>query len=185
MTTAGPEWNNWMRNATYVPIMLLLQDFVAAGRFSSLDQLVTQPILESYPKNEFRQEATMIVGDPEERMEVPFGLETGPKGETLLANLTTDTASVYEIWGQRIDGQIDVRRTAINIDTVESDLAQADRKDLVNRLASTQAKLVDWDKFNPEPKIKPASMLNRLLFCFLILMLVGEQLLAYATNYHR
>ena len=120
-----------MRNATYLPIMLLLQDFVAAGRFSSLDQLVEQPIVESYPKNEFRQEATMIVGDPEERMEVPFGLETGPKGETLLANLTTDTASVYEIWGQRIDGQIDVRRTAINIDTVESDLAQADRKDLV------------------------------------------------------
>ena len=185
LTTAGPEWNNWMRNATYVPIMLLLQDFVAAGRFSSLDQLVKQPIHENYPKNEFRREATMIVGDLEERIEIPFGLETGPKGETLLANLTTDTASVYEIWGQQIDGQIDVRRTAINVDTAESDLTQADRKDLVNRLASTQAKLVDWDKFNPEPKIKPASMLNRLLFCFLILMLVGEQLLAYATNYHR
>ena len=184
-TTAGPKWNNWMRNATYLPIMLLLQDFVAAGRFSSLDQLVEQPIVESYPKNEFRQEATMIVGDLEERMEIPFGLETGPKGELLLANLTTDKASVYEIWGQQIDGQIDVRRTAINIDTTESDLTQADRKDLVNRLASTQAKLVDWDKFNPEPKIKPASMLNRLLFCFLILVLVGEQLLAYATNYHR
>ena len=76
-------------------------------------------------------------------------------------------------------------KSKTTIDTVESDLAQADRKDLVNRLASTQAKLVDWDKFNPEPKIKPASMLNRLLFCFLILMLVGEQLLAYATNYHR
>ena len=184
-TTAGPEWNNWMRNPTYVPIMLLLQDFIASGRFSNLDQLVEQPILESYPKNEFRQEATMIVGDIDERTEVPFGLETGPKGELLLANLATDKASVYEIWGQQIDGQIDVRRTAINVDTLESDLTQADRKELVNRLASTQAKLVDWDKFNPEPKIKPASMLNRLLFCFLILMLVGEQLLAYATNYHR
>ncbi len=184
-TTAGPQWNNWMRNATYLPIMLLMQDFVASGRFSSLDQLVDQPIVESYPKNEFRQEATMVVGEPDERMQVPFGLETGAKGEQLLANLNTDKSTVYEIWGQRVDGQIDVRRTAINVDTAESDLTQADRKVLVNRLSATQAKLVDWDKFNPEPKIKPASMLNRLLFCFLVLVLVGEQLLAYATNYHR
>ena len=185
MTTAGSQWNNWMRNATYLPIMLLLQDFVSAGRFSSLDQLVEQPIIESYPKNEFRQEATMLVGEPDDRIEIPFGLEADPKNEMWIANLNTDKASVYEVWGRRVDGGIDVRRTAINVDTAESDLAQAEHKELVNRLDGTQAKLVDWDEFNPEPKIKPASVLNRLLFCLLVAILVGEQLLAYATNYHR
>jgi len=73
----------------------------------------------------------------------------------------------------------------VNVDTSESDLAQADHKEIVTRLAGTQMKLVDWDNFNPEPIIKPASVLNRLLFCLLIVVLVGEQLLAYATNYHR
>ena len=184
-TTAGSQWNNWMRNATYLPIMLLLQDYVAAGRFSSLDQLVEEPILESYPKSEFRQEATMVLGEPEERIEIPFSLKTEAKGDLLNANLRTDKSGIYEIWGQQISGEVDVRRTAINVDTSESDLAQADHKELVNRLSGTKAKLVDWDKFNPEPKIKPASTLNRLLFCLLIAMLIGEPLLAFATSYHR
>ena len=184
-TTAGPEWNNWMRNATYLPIMLLLQDYVAAGRFSSLDQLVGEPIEESYPKNEVRQEASMVVGDAEDRVEIPFSLTAGPKGETLITEVSTEKSGVYEVWAQRADGDIDVRRTAINVDTSESDLAQADHKEIVNRLSGTKAKLVDWDNFNPEPKIKPASTLNRLLFCLLIATLIGEPVLAYMTNYHR
>ena len=184
-TTAGPTWNNWMRNATYLPIMLLLQDYVAAGRFSSLDQLVGEPIEESYPKNEFRTDASMVTGEPDDRVEIPFALTAGPKGETLYSDLNTDKSGVYEIWAQRLDGAIDVRRTAINVDTSESDLAQADHKEIVNRLSGTKMKLVDWDKFNPEPKIKPASTLNRLLFCLLIAALVAEPVLAYMTNYHR
>ena len=184
-TTAGPEWNNWMRNATYLPIMLLLQDYVAAGRFSSLDQLVGETVEESYPKNEVRQEASMVMGEPDDRVEIPFPLTLGSKGETLVADLNTDKSGVFEIWAQRSDGDIDVRRAAINVDTSESDLARADHKEIVNRLSGTKAKLVDWDKFNPEPKIKPASTLNRLLFCLLVAVLIGEPLLAYATNYHR
>ena len=185
MTTAGAQWNNWMGNPTYVPIMLLLQNFVSAGRFSPLDQLVDEPIIPSYPKNEFRQETTMVVGDSEDRIEIPLSLEAGPKNETWTTSLDTDKASIYEFWGNRIDGEIDVRRVSVNVDTSESDLAQADHKEIVTRLAGTQMKLVDWDNFNPEPIIKPASVLNRLLFCLLIVVLVGEQLLAYATNYHR
>ena len=183
-TTAGAQWNNWMRNATYLPIMLLLQDYVAAGRFSSLDQLVGEPVKESYPKNEVRQDASLVIGDAEERVEIPFSLTAGPKGETLVTELSTDKSGIYEIWAQRVDGDIDVRRTAINVDTSESDLTQADHKEIVNRLSGTKTKLVDWDKFNPEPKIKPASTLNRLLFCLLIAALIAEPLLAYMTNYH-
>ena len=184
-TTAGPEWNNWMRNATYLPIMLLMQDYVAAGRFSSLDQLVGEPIEEVYPKNEVRNEASMVVGEPDVRVEIPFSLTAGPKGETLVSDLSTDKSGVYEIWAQQLDGDIDVRRTAINVDTSESDLIQADHKEIVNRLSGTKTKLVDWDDFNPEPKIKPASTLNRLLFLLLIATLIGEPILAYMTNYHR
>ena len=184
-TTAGPEWNNWMRNATYLPIMLLMQDYVSAGRFSSLDQLVGQPIEESFSKAEVRQDASMVVGEPDDRVEIPFSLTVGPKADTLLSELPTDKSGVYEIWAQRLDGDIDVSRTAINVDTSESDLAQAEHKEIVNRLSGTKAKLVDWDEFNPEPKIKPASTLNRLLFCLLIAALVCEPILAYITNYHK
>jgi len=184
-TTAGPQWNNWMRNATYLPIMLLLQDYVAAGRFSSLDQLVGEPIEESYLKNEVRTEASMVVGEPDDRVEIPFSLTEGPQGKTLVSELNADKSGVYEIWAQQLSGDIDVRRTAINVETSESDLTQADHKEIVNRLSGTKMKLVDWDKFNPEPKIKPASTLNRLLFCLLVAALVAEPVLAYMTNYHR
>ena len=184
-TTAGPKWNNWLKNPTYLPIMLLMQDYVAAGRFSSVDQLVGQPIEESYSKKDVRPDASMVVGEPDDRVEIPLSLTVGPKGETLVSQVSTDKSGVYEIWAQRLDGDIDVRRTAINVDTSESDLAQAEHKAIMNRLSGTKMKLVDWDDFNPEPKIKPASTLNRLLFCLLIAALIAEPVLAFMTNYHR
>ena len=184
-TTAMSGWSNWSKNPTYPAIILLLQDYVSAGRYSNLDHLVGEPIEESYPKSEFRSDASMVLGEPDERVEIPFSLTPDAKGNTLMSELSTDNSGVYEIWAQLLDGEIDVRRTAINVDTSESDLTQADHKEILNRLSGSQTKLVDWDKFNPDPKIKPASTLNRLLFCLLIATLIVEPLLAYMTNYHR
>ena len=44
MTTAGPLWNNWMRNATFPPILLLMQDYLAAGKYPPVVNLVGQAI---------------------------------------------------------------------------------------------------------------------------------------------
>ena len=42
-TTAGPVWTNWARNATFPPIMLLMQDYLASGKQATNDQLVQSP----------------------------------------------------------------------------------------------------------------------------------------------
>jgi uncharacterized membrane protein len=184
-TTADSRWNNWMRNATYLPIMLLLQDYVASGRFSNRDRLVGESIDYRLEKKLFRRETTLVTGDIDQREAIALMLDQSDGDAFFSSTIPADQPGVYEFWAQRADGTVDVTRPVVNVDTVESDLTPAKREDLLSRMGGSAVNLVDWDQFNPEPKIKPASLLNRLLFCLLIFVLVAEQTLAYATNYHR
>jgi uncharacterized membrane protein len=182
-TTANSQWNNWMRNATFLPIMLLMQDYVAGGRYSAADRLVSEPLDYRLDAKKYRKEATLIWSDLESREALPIGLESIESESAIAATIATDRPGVFEIWAQSIDGTVDVLRPTVNVDSREGDLKPARHEDLTSRMAGTSVNLVNWDEFNPEPKIKPASLLNRLLFCLLVALLVGEQLLAFSNNY--
>lgn len=182
-TTANSLWNNWMRNATFLPIMLLIQDYVSGGRYAEADRIVSEPIDFRLDSKNYRKEATLIWSDLESRNALPIALESIENESVIAATISTDRPGIFETWAQSIDGTVDVLRPTVNVDSREGDLKPASHEDLTSRLAGTAANLVNWDEFNPEPKIKPASLLNRLLFCLLIALLVGEQLLAFSNNY--
>lgn len=184
-TTANSQWNNWMRNATFLPIMLLMQDFVSGGRYSNRDPLVAESIDYEFDSSKVRREATSVWTNLEDRIALPVVLQSMQNEATVAAEISTNQPGVYEFWVPLIDGEVDVFRPTINVDTRESDLAAASHENLISRLNGTSINLVDWDEFNPEPKIKPASLLNRLLFCLLVGVLVAEQILAFSNNYSK
>ena len=97
----------------------------------------------------------------------------------------TEFAGVYDVWLRRTDSSQEVRRYALNADTVESQMQLASSPKVLSCLESSQPKLVSWDEFNPEPNQKPISTLSRLLLILLVGVLVTEQLLAYSASYHR
>ena len=70
------------------------------------------------------------------------------------------------------------------MDSAEGDLAILGRRGLVEKVDSLGANVIDWNELNPNPQRDASTQLSRWLLPLLILLLVGEQVLAYAASYH-
>ena len=197
-TTAGPLWNNWSRNATFPPILLLMQDYLAAGKFIAEDRLVGSAIEIDVASNVYTPNMTALMpsGGDGTRITSQTRLEVSPlSSDRLVATLgklipgelarETDIPGIYDIWFRHTDSSQSVARYGLNVNTAESDMRLASPQEILANLQSSQPTMVQWDQFNPEPKQKPVSPLSRLLLVLLIGILVTEQLLAYSTSYHR
>ena len=70
------------------------------------------------------------------------------------------------------------------MDCDESDLGIAGDEKLLQNMQGVLPTLTNWDQFNPEPKQKAVSSLNRLLLLVLVMVLVVEQTLGWMCSYH-
>ena len=197
-TSAGPIWNNWSRNATFPPILLLLEDYLAAGKFRTQDRFVGESIDVEVASDSYTPSMTILMPDGGDgsRLASKSKLEvSSDSSEQLVRSIgkmipsemrrETEFTGVYDVWLRRTDSSQEVRRYALNADTVESQMQLASSPKVLSCLESSQPKLVSWDEFNPEPNQKPISTLSRLLLILLVGVLVTEQLLAYSASYHR
>ncbi len=197
-TTAGPIWNNWSRNATFPPILLLLEDYLAAGKFLTQDRFVGEQIDVEVAAERYTPGMTTLMPDGGDgtRLTGKSKLEVSPQSsERLVSSIgklipsemrrETDFAGIYDVWLRLTDSSQEVRRYALNADTVESQMQLASSEKILGPLEASQPKLVSWDNFNPEPNQKPVSSLSRLLLILLVGVLITEQLLAYSASYHQ
>ncbi len=197
-TTVGPVWNNWARNATFPPIMLLMQDYLASGRQSSNDQLVQTPYAITVDRKNFLPKGQILKpvadGQPRELAD----LILAKSGDGSLTNevagvaanragddLEVDRPGVFDFWLQRNSGEYSVIRKSFNVDVSESDLRHANNSKLISSLESAQPILSQWNSFNPEPEMRQASSLTRFFLIALSVLLVAEQALAYSLSYHQ
>ncbi len=193
MTTAGPLWNNWMRNATFPPILLLLEDYMAAGKYQHEVQLVGDPVLISKPTGSVTPDvkssaptlSTERLSGKIRLVQTESGLQgsIGASVDSLL-NRETSVPGIYELWFRQMDSSSSVERIALNVDCAESDLEMIGDEKLLQNLPGSLPSLMNWDQFNPEPKQKAVSSLNRLLLLVLVLVLVAEQTLGWMCSYH-
>jgi hypothetical protein len=190
-SSAGPVWNNWSRNATFPPILLLMQDYLAAGNYLAENRLVGTPINIELPSESYTPELTLLapVGGKEERFVNQMKLSVSPTDSGTLEAIVgrareTDLPGIYDLWVRRTDSSRAVERYTLNVDTGESELAVVNQQKLLSQLEQSKPTLVNWDAFNPEPKQKPTSSLAKLLLLLLVIVLIAEQLLAYSTSYH-
>ena len=194
-TTAGPIWNNWSRNATYLPILLLMEDYLASGKQRSNHTTLSSTLTLRKDTQTFLPEVTMLSptrGTPErESSKLKLATITdeqifeitlpifGPAGRD---NLTGP--GIYDFWFQETNGAWLVDRHAINVDPIEADLATVAPGQLLTKLTSVEPTYVNWNQFNPEPDLKPASSLSRLFLLLLFVVLLIEPLLAYLSSFH-
>jgi len=197
-TTAGPLWNNWSRNPTFPPVLLLLQDYLASGKFIADDRLVGTLIEIDVPASGYTPNMTALMpnGGDGTRLTSQSRLEVSPQSSDRLVTTVgklipselarqTDIPGIYDLWFRHTDSSQSVARYGLNVDTSESDMHLASSQEILSNLQSSQPSMVQWDQFNPEPKQKPISPLSRLLLVLLIGILITEQLLAYSTSYHQ
>ncbi len=194
-TSAGPIWNNWSRNATFLPILLLLEDYLAGGKKQAKDLTLSSPLTLAKNATQFLPDVTLLspTTGTAERVSSTLKL-TATDGNQVLqtelpsynpagrANLTLP--GVYDFWFQESNGAWAVERAAINVDSAEGNLETIAPGQLLTSLSSVQPTWVNWNQFNPEPDLKPASSLSRLFLLLLFMVFAIEPLLAYLSSFH-
>ena len=197
LTTAAPTWNNWARdNPSFVVVVQELQSYIArrsqadlARRVGMLLQIeldadqyaasvrFVPPVDVNAPAVEDASTAIATAG-------VTLNAEPGADGVLRASLLQTDRAGIYEAQLTETDGGNQLRRYAVNVGAAEGDLRTVPAAELRKKLAGVEYEFLQAVDFQLEPYEQAGHNLGDFLLCLLVLMLVGEQILAWSASYH-
>lgn len=183
LTTAGPTWNNWGRNPSYVVVMLELARYLAQSAVAPADTLVGDTWTVRFPMKDHRREVRVLPpesGDQTTAVE----LNAEPRdGQYQLAFSATSQPGIYTAVVAGSAGDESRILHAVNVDPREGALRKVTRAALEASLRGVRFQyyeateiLADLSGASVEPR-------DWLLFGFLVL-LFGEQLLALRQSYH-
>ena len=198
-TSADTGWNNWQRNPSFLVMLLRMQERLASGLVRGDERLVGQPLFLELPHDQYRSDVSFET--PTESRDIldlldrtavrlgesdnaPWVTGIGPTAPEGGQWSQTAIPGLYTAWTRTVGGENQTFRWALNVDPTEGDLALLGRRTLVERVDSVGANVIDWNELNPNPQREASTQLSRWLLPLLILLLVGEQFLAYAASYH-
>ena len=197
LTTAAPEWNNWAHDPSFVVAALKLQAYLAASNQHDDSRVVGSPISLALNADEYLKDVSFVVPGElpdesivEQRTAAPLSDDSSLMQVALdpmaskRGGVGVDRGGIYEAWTETRDGNFDVRRYALNPDASEGDLAFAGSQELLARLTPLPIKFRGADEYSYDLFQQAGYNRSFLVMCLLIALLLGEQLLAYATSYH-
>ncbi len=188
-TTYAPYWND-IALGPCVLVALRLQSYLGFSQRVTEQQTVGHEIDVRLDNEKFRQDIRIFAPgeDPSEPVliERPAVKETND-ARSLLASITpreTSRSGIYEMWFNRVDGAGEADRFAVNVDASEGNLAQTPTRDIVTKLDPVSTDIGYADQYETAAIEQSGFNQSLLLMCLLIVLLLGEQILAYVTSYH-
>ncbi|MBX7166468.1 MAG: BatA domain-containing protein [Pirellulales bacterium] len=183
LTTAAPVWNNWARNPSFIVAMLELQAYLTPQPPADDTLRVGTPLDVVLDAADYAAQVRFTA--PHQEQAAPQVVDAARNGAQLVARLaTTPAAGVYAAEVARNTGETEVRRFALNVAPEEGDLALLDGTQLAGRLSGLTYNWRLADDFALASPEEAGLQLSDALLGLLILLLVGEQALAYAASYH-
>jgi hypothetical protein len=183
LTTAAPTWNNWARNnPSFVVAMLEMQAFLARRPADTAYAVGASLVLKLDPA---QYDPAIRLTTPEANAPpITANAARGSNG-TLSATLGgTETSGVYQVKLTRKDGGEELRRYAVNVEPEEGDLKTIDRPQLAAQLEGVAYKFEQAAAFQSAPGETAGYNLSDSLLYLLVLLLAGEQVLAWSASYH-
>jgi len=197
LSTLSNEWNNWTGNPTFVVMVLKLQAYLSSGRRIDVPRVVGAPIELQLDADKFRKDVTFVTpGESESGRVLIERAAVKPKEDSPLlstalgrnadgrSNGETARSGIYEAWTYTVEGQPDVQRYAVNVETIESDLELTVIKNLLDKLDEVKPTYLHWDEINPDPVQQAGFNWSKWVLLILIVLLIAEQILAYVCSYH-
>ena len=189
LTTAGPGWNNWSRNPSFVVGLLELQKHVARGTRTGQEWIVGEPIRLSLSPNEFLGTVEVIPANSDDVNRVAAtaaGDTAGSNSRELTVKFPrTDTPGVYRV---RMFDHHQVPSEewyAYNAPVAESNLATAAVQEFQARLTSGSGIVVqDAERLTRVGGQDAGRELRHALLFLIALVLILEQVLAVRLSYH-
>lgn len=193
-TTLSTAWNDLARGPNIL-YLLNLHAHLSSGRRKGTDQTVGDPIEVKLDPETFQAGITFITpGEEDQRFQLDREARAGSQSEDqgmVVAELggdkgmsETGLSGVYDAIVKPLEGAPETRRFAINIDTAESDLTTADSRDVVTALSPARVQWRYADESAGSEWLRGDLPPNLALMGLLILLLIGEQALAYSASYH-
>jgi hypothetical protein len=182
-STAAPTWNNWARgNPSWVVVMLELESHLARARRRAESLTVGEPVAVRLEAGSDEIEVDFAT-PPQGAIVHVTGTATPSEG--LIATLPTTAAagSCAARW-RRLDGAERERLFAINVNPAEGQLERMGRDRLDRALVGVPFEYDAAESLQPEAGVLAGVSLLKPLLHALLLVLVGEQLLAYSASYH-
>jgi hypothetical protein len=93
-------------------------------------------------------------------------------------------SGIYEVQLQTTQGDVERRDFAFNVPIGEGDLAIAHRNDLDHQLAGVEYQMHDAAAMAVDEQDLAGFQMSDALLGVLIVVLIGEQILAYIASYH-
>jgi hypothetical protein len=138
LTTAGPTWNTWATNPSYVVFLLELTSFLSTGAVE--ESLAGDRWRLPVDSARHRRSATWTKHGDERAAERPASVESSPGGASL-ATPSIAAPGVYRMTLQTLGGEPEIRGRAFNVDAVEGDLRKAARSVFDKALAGTSYRI--------------------------------------------
>lgn len=184
LSSAGPSWNNWARNPSFVVAVQDLQAYLSSRSEEALSRTVGSPLVLKLNPALYRKEVRFIF--PEQSGEPPLAMEAAKTGDGMFTATLNETgySGFYEARLTRADGSAETRRYAVNVDPAEGNLATIDGQQLAGRLEGVKYKYLQASAFQTTAEELAGYNLSDVLLYGLILLLVGEQILAWSASYH-
>jgi hypothetical protein len=184
LTTAAPTWNNWARNnPSFVVAMLELQAFLSRPPGEDASQLVGQPLELKLDPSQYHSRVRFTM--PEQNA-LPISTDAvlTPEGSLTASLPGTDQSGIYEVTLARKDETQEIRRYALNVEAEEGDLRTLAGSGLAARLEGVRYEYHEAADFESTVAELAGSTLSQPLLYLLIVLLVGEQILAWSASYH-
>lgn len=198
LTTAAPQWNNWAQDPSFVVVLLRLHSYLASFGRREPPRLVGTPLDVQLDLRKYRRQVSFVTpgGEGSRRAVVERTAETrSPNTHVAVASLGrggTDAAAsgetcrsgIYEAWAAPLEGPPEVQRFALNVDAEEGNLALVSTESLLQRLQPLKVTVRDADDYSRDAVEEAGYNRSLVAMGLLIVLLVGEQLLAYSASYH-
>ncbi|MGH7200126.1 MAG: BatA domain-containing protein, partial [Planctomycetaceae bacterium] len=195
LTTAGPEWNNWPRNPSYVIFQLELEKHIALGDRTLGRREVGQPVSVSLDPAKYTEQIRIIA--PSEQGERFLNIqaaletqdaarETASGGPRLVARFTeTDHPGIYRVRLQPHAGEVEETWTAYNAAVTESNLLLAEDDEMRRRIGEdVEVQIQPPGNFTWMETKEAGQEIRKWVLIGLVALLLIEQLLAYLWSYH-
>lgn len=184
LTTAAPTWNNWARNPSFVVVVQDLQAYLSDRSSAAESRLVGSPLELHLDPAIYQSQVQFTTPEAGDGATTAVNATVGADG-TLTAALTeTDVSGFYEARLTRTDGTAETRRYAMNVEPAEGNLDALDAQQLATRLEGVNYHFEQASAFESAAGESTGYNLSESLLFGLVLLLLGEQILAWSASYH-
>ena len=184
LTTASPVWNNFAQTGHFWGWIILLQPYLTPRPAADAPRIVGAPLRLDLDVGQYTGQVRFTTPEHGASAQQTVEAVAAANGTSTASLLGTDMAGLYEAQLTRRDGGADVRRFAVNVDPAEGDMKQISRAQLDARLEGVRFDYQQASRFQYSSPDLGIASLSQFLFYALIVLLVCEQVLAWAVSYH-